>query len=232
MSNYAEVVIIVEGPTEQKFVNEILYPYMFERGVFVYPIILDKPGEKGGDVKFARAKNDIEKHLKQRADTFLTLMVDFYGIKSDWPGYQESRAQICQLKKAKIMNDATAAAVSQLFPEQRPEKRFIPYVSMHEIEALYFSDPAALAEGLGVNSNLIESILVECEEPEKINNNSETAPSKRLEKIASTFKKTATGIAIAKSIGIVKMRNSCPLFNEWLTKLETLTTKYKLQENS
>jgi hypothetical protein len=225
MSDYVEVVIIVEGPTEQKFVKGLLAPYMFERGVFLTAIILDKPGEKGGDVKFARAQNDIEKHLKQRSDTFLSLMVDFYGIRGDWPGYHESRKQTCHHQKAKIMNEATAAAVMKLFPEQRPEKRFIPYVSMHEIEALYFSDPTALATKLGIRQKLIDAILTDCGEPEKINNDSETAPSKRLEKLSDTFKKTATGIAIAEEIGIAKMRPACPLFDAWLTTLENLKTK-------
>ena len=101
MSNYAEVVALVEGPTEQRFIKELLAPYMFDRSVFLTPIILDKPGEKGGDIKFARAKNDIEKHLKQRSETWVTLMVDFYGIRGDWPGYHESKKNVCTVEKRK-----------------------------------------------------------------------------------------------------------------------------------
>jgi len=223
MSDYAEVIVIVEGPTEQKFVNEVLAPYLWDRNVLLTPIILDKPGEKGGDVKFARAKNDIEKHLKQRRDTFVTLMVDYYGIKGDWPGYQESKQQSTHTKKAEVMNAATAAEVAKLAHEDlRPDKRFIPYVSMHETETLYFSDPATLAAKLGVNQTKVDTILTECGEPEKINDHSTTAPSKRLAKLSDQFKKTATGIAIAKEIGIEKMRAECPLFNAWLTQIEQL----------
>jgi hypothetical protein len=227
MSDYVEVVIIVEGPTEQNFVKDLLAPYMFERGVFLTPIILDKPGEKGGDVKFARAQNDIEKHLKQRSDTFVSLMLDFYGIKGDWPGYHESRAPECHshTHRAQIKNDATAAEVRRLFPGHKPETRFIPYISMYEIEALFFSDPAILADKLGVRQKFVDAILHECGEPEKINNSNHTAPSKRLERLSDTYKKTATGIAIAKEIGIPKMRAACPLFDAWLTTLENLKTK-------
>ena len=64
MNNYAEVVVLVEGPTEQQFVKQLLAPYLAQRGVFLTPIILDKPGEKGGDMKFARAKNDFDKIKK------------------------------------------------------------------------------------------------------------------------------------------------------------------------
>ncbi len=222
MSSYAEVVVLVEGPTEKSFVKQLLAPYLAAKRVFLTPIILDKPGEKGGDVKFSRAKNDIEKHLKQRGDTWVTLLVDYYGIRSDWPGYKDSKKQTDHIKKAKVLNDATAQKVYNLFPEQNPAERFIPYVSMHEIEALYFSDPASLSEKLNIPQRNIDEILNECGEPEKINDHNTTAPSKRLKKLSERFKKTSTGIAIAKEIGIPKMRSACPLFNAWLTRLEHL----------
>ncbi|MBF8272530.1 MAG: hypothetical protein HW380_1635 [Magnetococcales bacterium] len=151
MSDFAEVIVLVEGLTEHRFVKQLLAPYMADRGVYLTPIILDKPGEKGGDVKFARAINDIEKHLKQRRDTWLTLLIDYYGIKQH-----------------------------------------------------------------------VDAILAECKEPEKINDHSTTAPSKRLEALSDRFKKTSTGLAIATEIGISKMRFACPLFDAWLTKLESL----------
>lgn len=222
MSSCTEVVVLVEGKTEQRFVSELLAPYMADRGVYLTPIILDKPGEKGGDVKFARAGKDIGKHLKQRENTWITLLVDYYGIKTDWPGYANSKRQTDHAAKAAIINQATAEQVQLLFPEQNRERRFIPYVSMHETEALYFSDPACLAGFLGVDQHRVDAILTECGEPEKINDHSTTAPSKRLEALSPRFKKTTTGISIAREIGIPKMRAACPLFDAWLAKLESL----------
>lgn len=222
MSSYAEVFVLVEGPTEQRFVKQLLAPYMAKRKVYLTSIILDKPGEKGGDVKFARAKNDIGRHLKQRMDTWITLFVDYYGIRGDWPGYEESKRQTDHTRKAAIMNQSTAEKVQQLFPKQNRSSRFIPYVSMYEMEALYFSDPECLAEKLGVDQRLIDAILEQCKEPEQINDNNTTAPSKRLEALSGRFKKTSTGIAIAEAIGICKMREACPLFDSWLKKLESL----------
>lgn len=224
MSSYAEVVVLVEGQTEQRFVKKLLRPYLAERMVLLNAIILSKPGQKGGDVKFDRAKNDIEKHLKQRSDTYVTLLVDYYGIKSDWPGYTESKRQTTHTQKAAVMNAATAEEVQKLFPKRNPERRFIPYVSMHEIEALYFSDPDRLATTMGVDQQEIEAILNECGEPEKIDDGRETAPSKRLEDLSRRFKKTTTGIAVAEKIGVDKMREKCPLFNCWIKQLESLPT--------
>jgi len=225
MNSCAEVIVLVEGLTEQRFIKELLAPYMAERGVYLTPIILDKPGEKGGDVKFARARKDIGRHLKQRSDTWITLLVDYYGIKADWPGYAESKQQTDHIKKAAIMNQATAEQVQKIFPEENQERRFIPYVSMHETEALYFSDPACLAEKMGVAKHHVDAVLAECGEPEKINDHSTTAPSKRLKALSDRFKKTSTGIAIATEIGIPKMRSACPLFDAWLGNLELLARR-------
>jgi hypothetical protein len=117
MSDFAEVIVIVEGPTEQLFVKELLGPYIARKNVFLTPIILDRPGQKGGDVKFARAQNDIGLHLKQRGDTWVTLMVDYYGIRSDWPGLQEARQKSDPGAKAETINKATLTEVEQLFSE-------------------------------------------------------------------------------------------------------------------
>ncbi len=222
MNDYVEVVVLVEGPTEQRLVNQILAPFLARHQVYLTAVILDKPGQKGGDVKFARAQNDIGRHLKQRSDTKVTLLVDYYGIKNDWPGYEESKRQGDHTQKAAVMNAATAEEVARLFPDLNTAERFIPYISMHEVEALLFSDPACLAEKLGVKQARIDEILAECEEPEKINDRPEKAPSKRLEQLSERYKKTSTGISIAETIGIPKMREQCPLFNNWLTTLESL----------
>ena len=225
MSRLAEIVAIVEGPTEQIFIRDIVTPHLAQRNVFLTPIILSKPGEKGGDVKFSRAKNDIERHLKQRPDTYLTLFVDYYGIKKGWPGRDlrdDERNALSTVQKAKRVNDATREEVCRLFGEFRPDKRFIPFIAMYEFEALLFSDAPILADKLQVQREVIDGILTECKEPENINDSPTSAPSKRLESIAARFKKTTTGITIAKTIGLPKIREKCPIFNEWLSTIEKL----------
>ncbi|MCR5219574.1 MAG: DUF4276 family protein [bacterium] len=229
-ASFAEVIVLTEGTTEQLFVKCLLAPYLASHGVYLTPIQLSKPGEKGGDVKFARAKNDIGKHLKQRPDTRITLMVDYYGIKSDWPGHAEAKQRRDHVESAAIMRQATARAVAELFPGLDAERRFLPYVSMHEIEALYFSDPACLAEKLDVEQKRIDAILAECGEPERIDDGRETAPSKRLEALMPRFKKTVTGIAVAEAIGITTMRAKCPLFDAWLRDLESFAENNEFVE--
>jgi hypothetical protein len=225
MNDFAEVIVLVEGPTEQRFIKDVLAPYFSFKRIFLKAIILKKSGVAGGDIKFIRAKNDIGIHLKQRRDTWLTLLIDYYGLRSDWPGYAESKKQASHDLKAKVLCQATAKVVEELFADHEPARRFIPYVSMYEFEALLFSSPQHLAKGLGVAESEVEKILHACGEPEKINDHSSTAPSKRLENLSGHFQKTSTGIAIASKIGIPKMRSACPLFNRWLAKLESLVER-------
>lgn len=222
MSNCVNIVAIVEGKTEEIFIKDILYPHLATKNIFIIPIIVSKPGQKGGDVKFARVKNDIERHLKQRPDTYLTLLVDFYGIKSDWPGIGDTEGISGHKGKAEFINQATMEKVVEHFGEQNAERRFIPYIAMYEFEALLFSEPAVLAGKLQIDESQVVSILEECGEPENIDNSPVTAPSKRLESLSNRFKKTTTGIAILKEIGLTAIREKCPIFDSWVTTLESI----------
>ncbi|RKY04780.1 MAG: hypothetical protein DRP56_09640 [Planctomycetota bacterium] len=222
MSNSVNIMAVVEGTTEQFFIRDILAPYLWPKEIFITPVIVTKPGQKGGDVKFSRVKNDIEKYLKQRRDTYLTLFIDYYGIKSDWPGLSEAKLKNNPEEKAEQINQATLGEIEELWPRCRPAMRFIPYIAMHEFEALLFSNSTILAQKLNVQTSCVDSILNECGGPENIDDSPQTAPSKRLESLSPRFKKTTTGIAIAKEIGVPAIRGRCPIFNEWLTKLESL----------
>lgn len=222
MSDFKEIVVIVEGKTEEIFIRDMVCPYLVSRGISITPILISKPGQKGGDVKFARAKNDIGLHLKQRQDTFLTLFVDYYGIKGDWPGLAEARKQSSPGDKAAVINSATKTQVNELFADYGSGRRFISYICIHEFEALLFSEPAVLAGQLHVPQRRIDKILAECKEPENIDDSPDSAPSKRLEALSDRFKKTTTGIAVARAIGLRKIREQCPIFNAWLTEVESL----------
>jgi len=222
MSKCVEIVVLVEGPTEKIFIADMVAPYLAASGVYMTPIIISKPGQKGGDVKFARVKNDIGMHLKQRSNTYLTLLIDYYGIKNDWPGYDESKRQATPEGKAATMLAATKTEVNAFFGEFNSENRFVPYVAMYEFEGMLFSETKTMAKILGVPDDWVDAVLAECGQPEHINDSPHTAPSKRIEKLSSRFKKTTTGIAIARAIGLQKIRERCPLFNEWLSTIEKI----------
>ena len=221
MSDYAEVIVLTEGRTEQRFVKRILAPYMGERHIFLTPVQLNKPGARGGDVRYARAKNDIEYHLKKRQDTWITLLIDYYGIGRDWPGIDSIRPGASPSEIAHAICTATQSAIDKDLPNYRSD-RFVPHIAIYEFEALLFSDPKKLANGIQVDQSHIDSINEECGEPEAIDNSQDTAPSKRIENLCSRFRKTSTGISIADEIGVDRMRSKCPVFNDWLELLEAL----------
>ncbi len=107
--------------------------------------------------------------------------------------------------------------VSRLFGDHGSDRRFIPYIAMHEFEAMLFSDPQILSAHLGVSPSEIDRILSVCGSPEDIDDSPQTAPSKRLERLSKRFKKTSTGISVAKEIGLPRIS---PIFNKWLTEIE------------
>ena len=222
MSKFIEVIAVVEGKTEEVFINSLLKPYLANKNIFMYATQVTKPGQKGGDVKFSRVKNDIELHLKQRSDIYVTTFVDYYGVK-EWPGVDAVVAGATPAEIAKTINIATKAVVVALFESERANLRFIPYISIHEFESLLFSDPNVLSKSLTVSKDDIEELLVEQGEPEAINNSPQTAPSKRLDAWSNgKFPKTTTGIAVAKAIGISAIREKCPVFNAWLATFEKI----------
>lgn len=221
MSKRKTIMVLCEGHSEQNFVKSILGPYLGYRNIDLYPSLLSKRGQKGGNVSFERTINDIKKFLRQRKDIYVTLIVDYYGLDSAWPGYRESISLPTSAAKFDKLKTSTLAH-TQNIDAHRATERFIPYFSMHELESLYFSHPLILSRLLNVNQATVDAVLHECGVPENINNHPATAPSKRLEKLSPTFKKTTTGIEIARQIGVEIMQEKCPLFGAWVDTLTRL----------
>ncbi|NTW48735.1 MAG: DUF4276 family protein [Chlorobiales bacterium] len=225
------VYVVVEGPTEQTFIRDVLAPALAHKNLFLYAAVLGKPGHKGGNVRFDRAKSDIGNFLAQRPDTYITTMLDYFRIDPDWPGLEQVRQRIASgivltaSQKAEILECETLKRIVEEFPHHNIEKRFLPYIEMHEFEALLFSDPMALSNVTGVPQVRVEGILSRYTNPEEINDNPSNAPSYRLMQL-TRYRKVTMGNAIAKDIGIQKMRSQCPHFNEWVTRLEKFSSIY------
>lgn len=224
MNKSVSMMIVVEGATEQTFVERVLAPYLSVKGVFVYATQISKKGQKGGDVRFDRAKRDVINFLKQRRDLYVATFVDYYGVK-EWPGLVDVRAMNNPSPGAiaSKMNDAAVVEVGKEIHDSQIEKRYIPFTAVHEFETLLFSDSKVLASELGINQCEVDAVLREVGSPEAINNRPETAPSKRLEKwTGNCYRKTVQGVTIAQKCGVDVMRRQCPNFNSWISKIESL----------
>ena len=217
--------VLVEGQTEETFANRILRPHFLEMEIYLYPRLVGKPGHRGGIGEYPRARRDILTTLKQDTCALCTTMFDYYGMPRSWPG-RETAGRKSFAEKAVTVEQAVLADISAELGEGPDFWRFIPYVQMHEFEALLFSDPRLLADGLGLPGDS-ETIRIrsEFQSPEEIDDSPQTAPSKRIVSLNAAYQKVADGYLISQSIGLRTMRAECPHFNEWIERLEALAPR-------
>ena len=102
----------------------------------------------------------------------------------------------------------------------------MPYLQLHEYEALLFSDLEAFryADVPTRTINSWQAQLATFAGPEDVNNSRQTAPSKRL--IAGwpryEHAKPQFGVLLAERIGLPTIRAKCSRFNDWISRLEAL----------
>ena len=211
--------IICEGPTEQKFVQKLLYPYFLTKGIAVAASSLD------GGFNYGRLKHQIVQMLNSDHGAYVTTMVDFYGLKGEYPGYEANKNRPAPEKAAEI---EAAILADVLAAGNLHNQQFIPYMQLHEFEALLFSDTALMEEWLGLDhaipENCFDTILAGFDTPEHINDSPLTAPSKRILALVPSYEKIDDGVLIAEDIGLEKIRAACPHFDGWMNRLESLAS--------
>lgn len=208
--------IVVEGPTEEEFVYTCLRPFFAAQEIYdVRAILLEtSPGHKGGDLNYSRYKNNIENLLKRETEIIVSSLIDFFRLKTDFPEYHES------LKNPDKNNQVTF--LEKAIANNIPDKRFIPYIQLHEFEGLLFSD----IRGFNYISNIspashqsLINIINQHPNPELLNGGTLTAPSKRLHQLIPSYRKTLHGPIIADEIGMPSIMGKCPRFNSWISCL-------------
>ena len=128
------IYIIAEGQTEEEFVRSLIQPHFASKYNFhdTRAIMLTTSlGHKGGDVSFGRYRKNVELLLKRERDVVVTSLIDFYQLRSDFPRYEEAKRQTQVDQQVAFLEEARAEAIGH--------DRFIPYIQLHEFEALLFS---------------------------------------------------------------------------------------------
>ena len=201
--------IVVEGETEEDFVNRVLAEHLRTRRVEPYPIL---PHGRGGNISVARLAPEIAK-LSWNFD-FVTSLVDFYGFKDKGGATPDELEQ-------RINRD-----VNSRIHQSQGESRAFAYVQRHEFESLLFSNPSCFG---AVFDNIPDNTLADLREircrfrtPEDINDSSATAPSNRIAQLVPGYDKRLHGPDLAMETGLDLIRKECVRFNEWLTRLESL----------
>jgi len=221
-----QVNILVEGQTEEAFVKELLYPYLYIKNILINPVIIStKRLKEGGKFKgglsnsnFDTFINDLKKLLRSTPQGYVTTFIDYYAIPSKFPGYEERKSKGSQLNKVMFLEQKLQEFVGN-------PRNFIPYIQLHEFEAFHFSDKIGFQNYLSPDEAKIDvlfQIITDYPNPEDINEGSTTAPSKRILTNYTLYEKVIEGNVILMEIGIEKIIEKCNHFKSLIDKLTEL----------
>lgn len=222
-----ELVVIVEGETEQTFVRDQLGAHLPLHGTVVWAVLPGRHRRHGGVKKWEVARQDIIRTLKE--GRYCSTMFDYYALPEDWPGRVESRSRPWNERasqvEASILNDVALA-----MGERFRRKYFIPYIQLHEFEALAFANVKSLASvtsplarrSADILTDTFSKILTDAGHPEAINDSYETCPSRRISGVVPAYKKRVHGPIVTKRTGLDVLRNECTHFASWLERLENI----------
>lgn len=226
----ARLLIHVEGETEETFVNEVLGPHLCSRGFTRVSARLmgnaRQRDRRGGIRPWSTVKDDILTHLKEDPRCLASCMVDYYALPQTgeraWPG-RKMAGNLPFAQKASTIQDALLAEICDAMGKRFDPRRFLPYIMMHEFEALLFGDCQRFAQAIG-RPDLIpqfQEIRDTFATPEEIDDSPNTAPSKRVRDLVPGYEKPLMGTLAALEIGLTAIRAQCPHFRRWLESLET-----------
>ena len=170
--------------------------------------------------KYSYVRNDVLNTIYEH-DVIVTTMFDLYALPHSFPGYEESQTIESHLKRVEFLE--TKMKEDLELEQNRQFNNYIPYIQLHEFEALAFSSTngfEALFEDREMNFKGIREVIDTFPNPEDINDSPETAPSKRMQKLIHGYNKVVYGVSLIEYIGIDIILRKCPHFREWIEKLK------------
>ena len=224
--------VICEGQTEETFVNEVLASHLYAKGwTSVSARIMGNArqrAKRGGIKGWSTVRHEIALRLKEDSGCYVTTLVDYYALpksgKKEWPGRiqaeTESYANRASLIEEALRNDFSKQARSGA------ADRFLPFILVHEFEALCFADCDAFCNGIGQPdmAKAMKAIRDAFESPEEINDSPETAPSKRIIDLHPSYEKPVEGNIGILEISLEKLREECRHFSDWISDLEEIVS--------
>jgi len=235
--------ITAEGQTEERFVKDVLAPYLGEQGVWADArcVLTSKNKRAGAEYRggfrrhsaYLTVKADICAWMKEdrHPDVRFTTMFDLYALPTDFPGHAAAAAEQKPYEKVRLLEES----LCQDIRGELDDTRFIPYIQLHEFEALLFADPQRLdwefLEHAAPIQRLVAMVAAEGGNPELIDDGDTTAPSKRIAAEIPEYagSKATSGPLVAGKIGMNVLRNKCRHFREWLDMLIALGAASRVQ---
>ena len=212
--------VVCEGQVEETFVRNVLAPYL--PNVQAVPRLVGCSGKSkqgGGGSTWGRVERELRLQLKNSGQIWVTMMIDYYQLPKDTPGFDA-------IAKNPRKPTNAAAQIQNCIAEQIGDQRLIPFLTLHEFEALLFCNPEAVGiyfDSLKLTKDL-EQIKNRHETPEHINGGKDTNPASQLngllqKHLSQGYAKRKDGPTLAQNIGLESMAKACPHFKGWLDRL-------------
>ena len=216
MIHRGHVQLVVEGESERLFVRQCVAPHLAPHGLTVSAISLD------GVTGYGRPRSAVKAALGMRGVTAVSSLIDYYALPDDFPGAAQ-RAQTARAHVEQI-EAAWAADIA--------DRRFVPHVVLHELEAWVFAAPARLAARHFEDDDAllagVAAIATAHATPEEIDDGAATAPSKRLAALFASrgrrYVKTVHGVGALAALGMAAILEACPHARAWLARLVAAAT--------
>ena len=220
--------VTAEGQTEERYANRVLVPHLGALGLnqVVVDVRCVKTGRRrgrdyrGGVLEYAKAKIDILDWMKEddNPDSFFTTMFDLYALPEDFPGYDDAKREVDPYRRVCLLEKSLRDALDH--------PRFVPYIQLHEFEALVLAAPQHLDWEYLEHETAIANLVALSgpKNPEEINDRPEWAPSKRIIAEIPEYEKqkAVVGPVVVEKIGLTVLRQRCRHFADWLGRLEAL----------
>lgn len=219
--------IIAEGQTEMEFCRQVLNPYFNPKGIFIESRCVQTSRNRhtifrGGLLDYQRAKADILRWIKEEksGEPYFSTMFDLYALPDDFPGFQQAQLIADPYQKVVFLENA--------LQEDIGHHKFIPYIQLHEFEALLLANPDALLLEYPDKQDAIEQlkgvVAQHQHNPELVNEGQQTAPSKRIIRLIPEYEgnKVSAGAILPGIDNLASAKNYCQHFREWLDRLSTL----------
>ncbi len=217
--------LTVEGQTEQAFAVDVLQPHLAQFNVHVWkPRLTGLHSRRKGRIPsggllntFQHSLGDIRRWLREdkSPDARFSIMVDLYSLPKDFPGYDMANEAGDPYQRVETLEKALA--------EELNDRRFIPYLQVHEFEALVLSKPEVFGDWFEKVGEKVQKLVAECQTfdtPEKIDNGQHTHPKARIKRYIEEYDENVDGPELAADIGLETIRQACHHFDRWLTILE------------
>ena len=212
--------ILVEGQTEETITRDVLEPHLASFGWSISRSIVKTkrpasgPSYKGGVTGWGQLEREISLLLRDTSLDLLTTVLDYYAFPPQAPG-MTTRPEGSAIERVEHVEQALATHFG--------DRRFLPHLVLHEVEAWVFAAREQLGwlfadEGLTAK---LKADVTAANGPEGINDHPDTAPSKRLARYCTAYVKTQDGPLAVADLGVERLRRECPHLDSWLRRLES-----------